>query len=168
MATKTATSGAPTRSAKTKSIPTGYHAITPYLIVDGAARAIDFYQRAFDAKEVMRIPAPNERIGHAEIKVGDSIIMLADEHPEMDARAPGHFGGSPVSLLLYVNDVDKQFRQALDAGATEVRPVADQFYGDRSGALKDPFGHTWHLSTHKEDVSLEEIARRMASMKQEQ
>ena len=106
MATKTATSGAPTRSAKTKPIPTGYHAITPYLIVDGAARAIDFYQRAFDAKEVMRIPAPNERIGHAEIKVGDSIIMLADEHPEMDARAPGHFGGSPVSLLLYVNDVD--------------------------------------------------------------
>ena len=132
-----------------------------------ATWAIDFYQRAFDAKEVMRIPAPNERIGHAEIKVGDSIIMLADEHPEMDARAPGHFGGSPVSLLLYVNDVDKQFRQALDAGGTEVRPVADQFYGDRSGALKDPFGHTWHLSTHKEDVSLEEIARRMASMKQQ-
>jgi PhnB protein len=166
MATKTATGTAATsKTAKVKPIPTGYHAITPYLIIDGAARAIEFYQRALDAKEMLRIPAPNDRIGHAEIKVGDSVIMLADEHPEMDAYAPGHFNGSPVSLLLYVTDVDRQFKQALDAGATEVRPVADQFYGDRSGSLKDPFGHTWHLSTHKEDVSMEEMARRMAAMK---
>ena len=167
MATKTATGPATTsRTAKVKPIPTGYHAITPYLIIDGAARAIEFYQRAFDAKEMLRIPAPNDRIGHAEIKVGDSVVMLADAHPEMEAYAPGHFNGSPVSLLLYVTDVDKQFQQALAAGATEVRPVADQFYGDRSGSLKDPFGHTWHLSTHKEDVSMEEMARRMAAMKQ--
>ena len=170
MATKTATGTAATtaaasKTAKVKPIPTGYHAITPYLIIDGAARAIEFYQRAFDAKEMLRIPAPNDRIGHAEIKVGDSVVMLADEHPEMDAYAPGHFNGSPVSLLLYVTDVDRQFKQALAAGATEVRPVADQFYGDRSGSLKDPFGHTWHLSTHKEDVSMEEMARRMAAMK---
>jgi len=166
MATKTATNTAANKTAKVKAIPTGYHAITPYLIFDGAANAIDFYQRAFNAKEMLRIPGPNDRIGHAEIKVGDSVLMMADEHPEMDAYAPKHFGGSPVSLLLYVTDVDAMFRQALAAGATEVRPVSDQFYGDRSGTLKDPFGHTWHLSTHKEDVSMEEMARRMAAMKQ--
>lgn len=164
MATKTAS---PKTAKAAKPIPTGYHAITPYLIIDGASRAIEFYQRAFDAKELMRIPAPNDRIGHAEIKVGDSVVMLADEHPEMDARGPGHYGGSPVSLLLYVTDVDRQFQQALAAGATEVRPVADQFYGDRSGTLKDPFGHSWHLSTHIEDVSMEEIARRMTAMKKQ-
>jgi PhnB protein len=163
MATKTAS---PKTAKGVKPIPTGYHSITPYLIMDGASRAIEFYQRAFDAKEIMRIPAPNDRIGHAEIKVGDSVIMLADEHPEMDARGPRHYGGSPVTLLLYVNDVDKQFQQAIAAGATQVRPVADQFYGDRSGTLKDPFGHSWHLSTHVEDVSPEEIHRRMAAMKQ--
>ena len=163
MATKTSAS----KTTKVKAIPDGYHSITPYLVMDGAARAIDFYKRAFEAQEIMRMPAPNDRIGHAELRIGDSVVMLADEHPEMDARGPGHYGGSPVTLLLYVPDVDKQFKQALDAGATEVRPVADQFYGDRSGTLKDPFGHNWHLSTHKEDVSLEEIARRMASMKQQ-
>jgi PhnB protein len=161
MATKTA----PSKSTKVKAIPAGYHSITPYLIIDGAARAIDFYRRAFDAKELMRIPSPHDKIGHAEIKIGDSVIMMADEHPEMDARSPTHFGGSPVTILLYVEDVDKQFKQALAAGATEVRPVADQFYGDRSGTLKDPFGHNWHLSTHKEDVSMEEMSRRMAAMK---
>ena len=152
-------------AATPKHVPEGYHTLTPYLIIDGAARAIEFYKRAFDARELMRIPAPNDRIGHAEIKVGDSVIMLADEHPEMDARAPGHYGGSPVSLMLYVTDVDRQFKQAIAAGGTEVRPVADQFYGDRSGTLKDPFGHNWHLSTHKEDVSAEEMNRRMAAMK---
>jgi PhnB protein len=160
MATKTSAS----KSKKVKAVPDGYHSITPYLIVDGAARAIDFYTRAFDAREIMRMPAPGGRVGHAELRIGESVIMLADEHPEMDARAPGHYGGSPVTLLLYVLDVDTQFKQALDAGATEVRPVADQFYGDRSGTLKDPFGHSWHLSTHKEDVSVEEMARRMAAM----
>lgn len=161
MATKTA----PSKTAKVKPIPDGYHAITPYLIIEGAARAIDFYQRAFGAKELLRIPAPNDRIGHAEIKVGDSVIMLADEHPEMEARGPRHYGGTPVSLLLYVTDVDKQFAQAVASGATVVRAVADQFYGDRAGTLRDPFGHNWHLHTHKEDVSMAEINRRMAALK---
>ena len=160
MATKTSAS----KTTKVKAIPDGYHSITPYLVMDGAARAIDFYKRAFDAQEIMRMPAPNDRIGHAELRRGDSVVMLAAGQPQMDARGPGHYGGSPVTLLLYVPDVDKQFKQALDAGATEVRPVADQFYGDRSGTLKDPFGHSWHLSTHKEDVSMEEMARRMAAM----
>ncbi|HEX6775507.1 MAG TPA: VOC family protein [Methylomirabilota bacterium] len=147
-----------------KAIPDGYHSVTPYLIVDGAARAIDFYKRAFGAKELMRIPAPGDRVGHAEIKIGDSVIMLADEHPEIQARGPQHYGGSPVSILLYVDDVDALFKQAVAAGGIEVRAVADQFYGDRSGSLKDPFGHSWHLSTHKEDVSPEELNRRMAAL----
>jgi PhnB protein len=147
-----------------KAIPDGYHSATPYLIVDGAARAIDFYKRAFGAKELLRIPAPGDRVGHAEIKVGDSVIMLADEHPEINARGPQHYGGSPVSILLYVADVDALFKQAVAAGGTEVRPVADHFYGDRSGTLKDPFGHSWHLSTHTEDVSPEELNRRMAAL----
>ena len=160
MATKTATS----KPSKVKAIPDGYHSVTPYLIIAGAARALDFYKRAFDAKELMRIPAPNDRIGHAEIRIGNSVIMLADEHPEIEARSPAHYGGSPVSIMVYLEDVDRQFKQAIEAGATEVRPVADQFYGDRSGTLKDPFGHSWHLSTHKEDVSMEEMTRRMAAM----
>jgi PhnB protein len=147
-----------------KVIPDGYPSATPYLIVDGAARAIDFYKRAFGAKELMRIPAPGDRVGHAEIKIGDSVIMLADEHPEIQVRGPQHYGGSPVSILLYVADVDALFKQAVAAGGTELRPVADQFYGDRSGSLKDPFGHSWHLSTHKEDVSPEELNRRMAAL----
>jgi len=163
MATKTATS----KSTKVKAIPAGYHSVTPYLIIDGAARAIDFYKRAFDAKEMMRIPSPGDKIGHAEMKIGDSVIMLADEHPEMDARSPSHFGGSPISIMIYVEDVDKQFKQAIEAGGTELRPLTDQFYGDRSGTLKDPFGHSWHLSTHKEDVSMEEMNRRMAAMKKD-
>jgi PhnB protein len=153
------------KAAKAKPIPDGYHSATPYLIVDGASRAIDFYKRAFAAKELLRIPAPGDRVGHAEIKIGNSVIMLADEHPEMGARGPGHYGGTPVSLLLYVLDVDKQFKQALAAGGTEVRPVADQFYGDRAGTLKDPFGHNWHLHTHKEDVSPAELNRRMAALR---
>jgi PhnB protein len=153
------------KPAKVKPIPDGYHSATPYLIIDGAARAIDYYKRAFGAKELMRIPAPGDRIGHAEIKIGDSVVMLADEHPEMDARSPTHYGGSPISLLLYVTDVDKQFKQALAAGGTEVRLVADQFYGDRAGTLKDPFGHSWHIHTHKENVSPAELNRRMAAMK---
>ena len=163
MATKTAAS----KSTKVKPIPDGYHSVTPYLIIDGAARALDFYKRAFDAKELMRIPSPGDKIGHAEIKIGDSVIMLADEHPEMDARSPSHYGGSPVSIMIYLEDVDKQFKQALAAGATELRPLTDQFYGDRSGTLRDPFGHNWHLSTHKEDVSMEEMNRRMAAMKKD-
>jgi len=147
-----------------KATPDGYHSATPYLIVDGATRAIDFYKRAFGAQELLRIPAPGNRVGHAEIKIGDSVIMLADEHPEIHARGPQHYGGSPVSILLYVDDVDVLFKQAIVAGGTETRPVADQFYGDRSGSLKDPFGHSWHLSTHKEDVSPEELNRRLAAL----
>jgi len=147
-----------------KATPDGYHSATPYLIVDGATRAIDFYKRAFGAQELLRIPAPGNRVGHAEIKIGDSVIMLADEHPEIHARGPQHYGGSPVSILLYVDDVDVLFKQAIAAGGTETRPVADQFYGDRSGSLKDPFGHSWHLSTHKEDVSPEELNRRLAAL----
>jgi len=148
-----------------KPVPDGYHTATPYLIVDGGATAIEFYQRAFGAKEIMRVPAPGGKVGHAEIKIGHSVIMLADEAPEMDARSPKSYGGSPVSILLYVADVDTQFAQAVAAGGTATRPVADQFYGDRSGSLKDPFGHTWHISTHKEDVSPEEIKKRMDAMK---
>jgi PhnB protein len=171
MATKTAAQKPALRKpvskkpAKVKPIPDGYHSATPYLIIDGAARAIDYYKRAFGAKELMRIPAPGDKIGHAEIKIGDSVIMLADEHPEMDARSPTHYGGSPISLMIYLEDVDKRFKQAIAAGGTETRPVTDQFYGDRSGTLKDPFGHSWHLSTHKEDVSMKELNRRMAAMK---
>lgn len=148
-------------------IPEGHPAVSPYLIVDDATRALEFYKKAFGAKELMRHAAPDGRIGHAEIKIGDSVIMLADEHPEMDARSPTHFGGSPISIMIYLEDVDKQFKQAIAAGGTELRPLTDQFYGDRSGTIKDPFGHSWHLSTHKEDVSMEEMNRRMAAMKKE-
>ena len=147
-----------------KPIPDGYHTATPYLIVDDGARAIEFYKRALDATEIMRIPAPGGRVGHAEIRIGDSIIMLADESPEMDAKSPKSYGGSPVSLLIYVEDADKVFARAVAAGGKEVRPMTDQFYGDRSGTLKDPFGHSWHISTHKEDVSMEELNKRMAAM----
>jgi len=146
-----------------KPIPDNYHAVTPYLVVQGAAKAIDFYKKVFGAQEVMRMPGPGGKIGHAEIKIGDSIIMLADEHPEMDAHAPQSFGGTPVSLLVYVTDVDSVFKQAVSAGAKELRPVKDQFYGDRSGVITDPFGHKWTVSTHVEDVSAEEMKRRMAA-----
>src|SRR5262249_35951874 len=152
------------RASKVKKIPTGYHSATPYLIVDGAERAPDFSTRPSNPKDPRRGPAPGHRIGHAEIKIGDSVIMLADEHPEIQARGPQHYGGSPVSILLYVDDVDSLFRQAVAAGATETRPVANQFYGARSGSPKEPFGHTWHLSTHQEDVSPEELNRRVAAM----
>jgi PhnB protein len=153
-----------TMPKKVKPIPNGYHTATPYLIVDDGARAIEFYERAFGAEEVMRMPAPGGKVGHAEIKIGNSHIMLADEAPEMDARSPKHYGGSPVSLLLYVEDVDKVFDQAVAAGGTPTRPVTDMFYGDRSGTVKDPFGHSWHVSTHKEDVPPDEMKKRMEAM----
>ena len=143
-----------------KPIPEGYHTLTPYIIVDGAARAIDFYKRAFGATETMRMPAPNGRIGHAEVRIGNSAIMLADEHPEMGAQGPRHYKGSPVSLLLYVTDVDATVKRAVEAGAKIKRPVADQFYGDRTGGLEDPFGHQWWIATHIEDVSPEEMVQR--------
>jgi PhnB protein len=143
-----------------KAIPEGYHAVTPYLIVDGAARAIEFYTRAFGARELFRMGAPGEKVGHAELQVGDSRIMLADEFPEMDARGPKSIGGTPVSLMIYVEDVDAVVPRAVAAGAKVVRPIQDQFYGDRSGNIEDPFGHKWTIATHKEDVSPEEMARR--------
>jgi PhnB protein len=152
-------------AAKVRYIPEGYHTATPYLVVKDGAGAIDFYKRAFGARELMRMPDPSgKKVGHAEIKIGDSPIMLADESPEMDARSPQTLGGSPVSILLYVEDVDTVVKEAVRAGGKLERPIEDKFYGDRSGSLKDPFGHTWHISTHKEDVSPEEMKRRMASM----
>ena len=146
-----------------KPVPDGYHTVTPYLIVSGAAQAIDFYTRAFGATELMRMPDAKGRIGHAEIRIGDSVIMLADEHPEMGYRGPRALGGTSVSILLYVPDVDAMFERAIKAGGKSQRPVADQFYGDRMGTLEDPFGHVWTIGTHVEDVSDEEIKRRMAT-----
>jgi PhnB protein len=143
-----------------KPIPDGYHTATPYLIVKDAGRALEFYKKAFGATELMRLEGPDGKIGHAEICIGDSPIMLADEFPDMGYRSPQALGGSPISICLYVEDVDALFQQALAAGATVVRPVKDQFYGDRSGTLSDPFGHVWTIATHKEDLSPEEVRRR--------
>jgi len=143
-----------------KSIPEGYHSVTPYLIVRGAADAIEFYKKAFGAVELFRMPAPGGKVGHAEIKVGDSPIMLADEHPEMGYKGPQSLGGSPVSLMIYVDDVDSVFNRAVEAGAIVQEAPQDKFYGDRMGTLTDPYGHRWHLATHKEDVSPEEMERR--------
>ena len=151
--------------AATKPIPEGHQTVSPYLVVDGGARALDFYKKAFGATEMFRMEAPGGKIGHAEIRIGDSVVMLADVHPEVQAYDPHHFKGSPVSLHVYVEDVDSVAKQAIAAGATVKRPVQDQFYGDRSGTFEDPFGHTWHISTHKEDVSVEEIGRRAAAQK---
>ena len=144
-----------------KPVPEGYHTATPYLIVSGGAKAIDFYKRAFGAVEHYRLEGPNNSIGHADIMIGNSHIMLADENPMMGAKSPKSLGGSPVGVCLYVEDVDKLFNQAVAAGGKVKRPVADQFYGDRSGTLEDPFGHNWTIATHKEDLSPEEIGRRM-------
>lgn len=147
-----------------KAIPEGYHSVTPYLIVSGAARAIDFYKLAFGATELLRIPDGQGRVMHAELKIGDSVIMLADEPESGEHKSAQTLGGSPVSLMLYIEDVDTVFARAISAGAKEVRAVQDQFYGDRSGNLVDPFGHTWTVSTHVEDVSQEEMERRMAAL----
>jgi PhnB protein len=144
----------------TKSIPDGYHSVTPYLIVKGAADAMKFYKRAFGAAELMRMAAPDGKIGHAEMRIGDSVIMLADEHPEMGHRGPQSLGGVAVSLVVYLDQVDEVFKQALASGAKEIRPLKDQFYGDRSGTLQDPFGHQWTVATHIEDVAPDELRRR--------
>jgi PhnB protein len=149
-----------------KPIPEGYHSVTPYLIISGAGKAIDFYKRAFGAQEVMRMADPSGKVGHAEIQIGDSKVMLADEFPEMGARGPQAFGGSPVGLCVYVEDVDTVFKRAIAAGAKEERPLQDQFYGDRSGTLIDPFGHKWTIATHIKDVSPEEMQQHMESMAQ--
>jgi PhnB protein len=144
----------------TRAIPDGYTTATPYLIIKGASEAIDFYKRAFGATEILRIADPQGRVGHAEIKIGGSVIMLADEHPSMGYRGPRSLGGSSVSILLYLEDVDRVFERAVEGGARALRPVTDQFYGDRSGTLEDPFGHVWTVATHVEDVPPEEMKRR--------
>ncbi len=151
-------------TAKVKAVPDGYHSVTPYLIIDGASKALDYYKSALGATERMRMPAPGGKVGHAEIAIGDSVIMLADEAPEMGARGPRAFGGSPVGIHVYVENVDATVKAAVAGGARLVHPVEDKFYGDRSGTIEDPFGHTWHIATHKEDVPPDEMARRAAAM----
>ena len=148
--------------ANVKPIPAGYHSVTPYLIIKGAADAIAFYKKAFGATELFRMEHEG-KVGHAEIKIGDSPIMLADESTEMGYKSPTTLGGTPISIMIYVDDVDTIFKQAIAAGGEQQKPVQDQFYGDRSGTLRDPFGHVWHVATHTEDVSPQEMEKRMAA-----
>jgi PhnB protein len=145
-------------------IPIDYPRLSPYLCVDGAAAAIDFYSDVLGATERMRLPAPDGKVAHAELGFGDAVVMLSDEFPEMGVHSPRSVGGSPVTLSLYVDDVDATYERALAAGATSLRPVADQFYGDRSGQFTDPFGHRWSIASRVENVPPEEMARRMAAM----
>lgn len=154
-------------AGKAKHVPAGFHTATPCLAINGAARAIDFYRKAFGATEVMRF-AHGDKVGHAEIQIGDSKIMISDEFPDMGVRGPKTVGGSPTAIYLYVDNVDAVADRAQTEGAKMVRPVEDKFYGDRSGTLEDPFGHIWHLATHKEDLSEEELKKRAdAFMKQQ-
>jgi PhnB protein len=141
-------------------IPDGYPRVTPYLIADGAAAAIDFYKSVLGASERMRMEGPDGKVGHAELEIGDSVIMIADEHPEMDIQGPKTIGGTPVSLNVYVEDADSVFDHAIESGARALRAVEDQFYGDRSGSFEDPFGHHWHVATHVEDVPPDEMSKR--------
>ncbi|HEY7439354.1 MAG TPA: VOC family protein [Acidimicrobiia bacterium] len=150
-----------------KAIPDGYPQITPYLVVDGASEAIEFYKSVFGFTERMRMPGTEGRVGHAELALGDAMLMLADEYPEMGIRSARSIGGSPVSIVLYVERVDDVVAAALAAGAKEVRPVEDKFYGDRAGQIEDPWGHVWDVMTHIEDVSPEEMGRRMAAMSEQ-
>ncbi len=150
---------------KTNWLPEGYRQLTPYLVIDGAEKAITFYKTVFDAKENMRMNGPEGKIGHAELLIGDSRIMLADQSPTMGAWAPTHYKGSPISIHLYVSDADQVVKKALENGATLDRPIEDKFYGDRSGSIKDPFGYIWHVSTHTEDLTPEEIDQRLKAMK---
>ncbi len=147
-----------------QAIPAGYAGVTPYLLVRDAAGAIEFYKEAFGAIETVRMPTPGGKIGHAEIKIGEGMVMLADESPESGHKSPQSLGGTGVSLMFYVPDVDAQFAKALAAGATILRPLTDQFYGDRSGTLTDPSGHIWTIATHTEDVEPAEMKRRMKAM----
>ena len=149
-------------TTKAKPVPEGYHTVSPYLVIKNAGAAIDFYKKAFGAKERGRMPGPDGRIMHAEIQIGDSVIMICEEMPEYGNRSPQTLGGSPVSLFLYVPDVDAQFQQAVSAGAKVDMPVADQFWGDRYGKLTDPYGHQWSMATHIEDMSPKEMGRRGA------
>lgn len=147
-----------------KPIPDGYPRVTPYLCVDGAEAAIAFYGKVLGATERMRLPGPDGKIGHAELQIGDAVIMLSDEYPEMEMRGPRTLGGTPVTISVYVEDVDAAFERALSEGATERRAVEDQFYGDRSGQFEDPFGHRWSIATHVEDVPPDEMAKRAAQV----
>ncbi|HMF90269.1 MAG TPA: VOC family protein [Candidatus Angelobacter sp.] len=150
---------------KVNPVPDGYHHITPYLVIQGAAAAIDFYKKVFGATELFRMAQPDGRVGHAELKIGDSVFMLADEFPEMQVVGPKTLGNTPVGLHVYVEDADATFNHALSLGSRIKKPMADQFYGDRSGTIEDPFGHKWTIATHKEDVTPEEMKRRMATAK---
>jgi PhnB protein len=143
-------------------VPEGYPRVTPYLIVDDGAGAIDFYTSVLGATERMRMGGPDGKVGHAELEIGDSVIMLADEHPELDAIGPKTVGGTPVSLHLYVEDADAVFARAIEAGAKELRPLEDKFYGDRLGTFEDPYGHHWHIASHVEDVPPDEMEKRAA------
>jgi len=145
-----------------KPIPDGYHSVTPYLILHDATAALEFYKKAFGAVELLRMPAPGGRIGHAEIKIGDSPVMLADENLDINARSARTIGGSPISLMVYVPNVDAIVAQAVAAGGKLVRPVADQFYGDRTGGVDDPFGFHWYIATHVEDVPPDKLEKRAA------
>ena len=147
-----------------KAVPDGYHTVTPYLTIRNAAAALDFYKKAFGADELFRVAAPDGKVGHAEIRIGDSSIMLSDEFPEMGANSPQSLGGSPVMIHLYVENVDALVDRAINAGGRLDRPVADQFYGDRGGMVTDPFGHKWWIATHVEDVPPDELEQRAAAM----
>ena len=149
---------------KVKPVPDGYHTVTPYLTVRGAAKAIEFYTRAFGAQQRGIMPTPDGRVGHAEIMVGNSIVMLADEFPEHGNKSPETLNGSPVGLAIYVDNVDEVFARAVKAGAAAKEPVEDKFWGDRAGSVTDPFGHKWTILTHKEDVSMDEMKKRMEKM----
>jgi len=147
-----------------KPVPDGYHSVTPYLIIDGAAKAIEFYKNVFGATEILRLPGPDGKLGHAEIRIGDSVLMMADEMKDMGYRSTKALGGNPVGIMLYVEDVGRTFEKAVASGATVEKPVQDQFYGDRSGTVLDPFGYKWTIATHVEDVSPEEMKRRIADL----
>ena len=143
-----------------RPIPEGYHSVSPALAIDGAAEAIDFYKRAFGAKERSRMPGPEGKVAHAELEIGDSVVMLSDPFPQSTVKAPTELGGTTVGLFVYVEDVDALFRQAVDAGATVTMELEDMFWGDRFGTLTDPYGHSWSLATHVEDVPAEEMEER--------
>jgi PhnB protein len=165
-ARKSAASKAAPKKKSVPAIPAGYHAITPYLAIQNAAAALDFYKRAFGARELLRMAMPNGKLAHAEMRVGDSVVMMADESQEQDFLGPQARGGSTVTIHLYVRDVDRMFRQAVEAGAKVVRDLQDQFYGDRTACVADPFGHIWYLATHKEEVPPAEMKKRAAKAMQ--
>ena len=163
MSTATATSERTTKTDKVDPVPRGMHTVTPHLICAGAAEAIEFYKKAFGAIELFRMDHEG-KVGHAEMKIGDSCFMLGDQNEQMGYKGPKAYGGSPISLMIYVDDCDTIYKQAIDAGGVEMKPLQDQFYGDRSGTLTDPFGHVWTVATHKEDVTPEEMDKRLAAL----